>query len=345
MLGKNLKQIYLVLLVMIAATHPALSQEAPQDSYQVGSEWGKKLVTQELLDSQSKEFVRAAKATVKVGRATGFYLGKISGEHFVATNYHVIGSARLCDYTSMQIPLLDLRVKCKKHLGSWSDIDLSLQTVELLPRPDQDLVEIEKALTEVAKNFSFDRKLTRGMELITVGFGMNRNPSQKMVASADADCLVFSADGDYRYISDPDTINPGPYKTWSFANGCDASHGDSGSAFVERSTSEVVGIIWTGAFPKDAATQDSRVLAEWLREGKDDLIWKQLSYGVPAEKIAEFIYTKMNEDAQLPEPRIDPETQRLLKALLVDGRAREPQAPTQPAAAAPPLMPDAAPPR
>lgn len=305
-----------------AAEHLRASQE--QDSYQVGSEWGKKPVTLQSLDAADQAFVRAAKSTVAVGRASGFYLGKIDGEHFIATNYHVIGSARTCQFMSMRMPLLDLRIKCKKHLGSWSEIDLSLQTVELILKPEQDLAEIEKALEEIGKNFSFNQPLRQGQELLTIGFGLHRNSAQQMMAGADSDCRVFSITGDYRFMSDPDRINPGPYKTWSFANGCDASHGDSGSAIVDRSSSEVLGIIWTGAFPKKPATQDSRVLEEWLRENNEVMIWSQLSYGVPADKMAQVIYEKLAEDARSKKPKIDKETKQLLRALLMNGGAIEP---------------------
>jgi hypothetical protein len=50
---------------------PLPAQE--QDSYQVGSEWGKKPVTLQSLDAADQAFVRAAKATVAVGRASAFY--------------------------------------------------------------------------------------------------------------------------------------------------------------------------------------------------------------------------------------------------------------------------------
>jgi hypothetical protein len=209
-------------------------------------------------------------------------------------------------------------------LGSWSDLDLSLQTVELILKPEQDLAEIEKSLEEIGKNFSFNQPLRQGHELLTIGFGVHRNTMQQMVAGADSDCRVFSSTGDYRFMGDPDRINPGPYKTWSFAHGCDASHGDSGSAIVDRSSSEVLGIIWTGAFPKKSETQDSRILEEWIRENNEVMIWSQLSYGVPADKMAQVLYEKLAEDARSKKPKIDKETKQLLRALLTNGGAVEP---------------------
>ncbi len=326
--NNRIRLAFLSLTLTLALGPAAFSQElkaeAKLDPYQVGSEWGKKRVTEELLDSETKEFIRAAKATVSVGRATGFYLGKINNEHFLATNYHVIESADACRTIGIRLPLMDVRMRCKKHLGSWSDIDLSLQTVEIVLKEGQELDEIERALSEVAKNFSFSRKITKGLELTTIGFGMHKNPFQRMVANTDDDCRVFSTDADYRYISDPDQINPGPYKVWSFAHGCDASHGDSGSAMVDRKTGEVIGIIWTGAFPKLAETQDSKVLNEWLRDNNEKMIWTQLSYAVPAEKIAELIRSKIEEAKTQAEPSLDQESIALLEALLDDGGAAQP---------------------
>jgi hypothetical protein len=90
-------------------------------------------------------------------------------------------------------------------------------------------------------------------------------------------------------MGDPDDLNPGPNKVWSFANGCDVSHGDSGSAMFNRNTGEIVGLIWTGRIPKDASVQKSDYLREILDENNSKEIWQQLSYAVPAEKIKDVL--------------------------------------------------------
>src|SRR3712207_6050691 len=108
-------------------------------------------------------------------------------------------------------------------------------------------------------------------------------------------------------MADPDELNPGPYKAWSFSHACDISHGDSGSAMVDRRTGEVVGIVWTGRIPKSAEYQNSATLMELLRLPQP-AIWNQLSYAVPAVKMAEVLKAAL--------PKLPGNTQLVLKALL-----------------------------
>jgi hypothetical protein len=121
-----------------------------------------------------------------------------------------------------------------------------------------------------------------------------------MVANGDSDCKVFSPTQDFRLMPDPDALNPGTYDAWSFANGCDVSHGDSGSAMVDRKTGRPVGLIWTGKIPKSPQVQSSRYLAE-LAAGQSEEIWTELSYAVPASKIKEVLLSALSEGSVSPE--------------------------------------------
>jgi hypothetical protein len=111
-------------------------------------------------------------------------------------------------------------------------------------------------------------------------------------------------------MADPDELNPGSYQAWSFANGCDVSHGDSGSAMVDRDSGDVVGIIWTGRIPKTPDIQDSKVLDDLLRT-QSPRIWKELSYAVPAAKIREVLQRILNEDSTL-----EPSTREAVEGLI-----------------------------
>ena len=104
----------------------------------------------------------------------------------------------------------------------------------------------------------------------------------------DDDCKVFSGENEFRFMADPDDLNTGSYKAWSFANGCDISHGDSGSAMIDRESGDVVGIIWTGKIPKSNRVQNSQYL-EQLISNPNEEIWKELSYAVPAQKIGQYL--------------------------------------------------------
>lgn len=297
-----MKKTFVLALILISLTGSALSSNAragvigfhpaPQKSswnsllgtvmqlsrdYQIGNEWGKKPVTAAQLSSSSPEFVRAATATASYGGGTAFYLGKFNGQHVMGTNHHVQPSMRCRGHASFQV--LAKNYACVQVLGHWTAIDFALFTIEV-PAAD------EANLISIGKNFNFDRPLVAGQPLLTIGHGVADNPRRRLVANQDSDCKVFS--DEYRFMADPDEFNPGTYQAWSFANGCDVSHGDSGSAMVDRLTGEPVGIIWTGRIPKNPEAQDSAKIDEWLRTQSPE-IWKQLSYAVPVAKIREIL--------------------------------------------------------
>lgn len=257
--------------------------------YQIGDEWGKKPVTEADLNSD-EHFRRMARATAKVrSGGTGFYLGYYNGHHIMATNHHVCPSATECMFPkSVQFPLLGFSVSVEEFYGSWPEIDLALFAIQV---PDKTHAQ---ALEEVGARFAFEQDLYRGEKLVTIGFGVADNPRRQMVANRDEDCIVYSGEGEYRLMADPDDLNPGDYKAWSFANGCDVSHGDSGSAMMDRMTGQIVGIIWTGRIPKSEKVQSSAYLRELL-ENPNEEIWKELSYGVPAVHMKPYLHEQIQK--------------------------------------------------
>jgi hypothetical protein len=257
-------------------------------TYQIGAEWGKKPVTRALMAS-SPVIDRQARATAEVaGVATGFYLGLFNGKHLMATNHHVCPMAYDCLNKKAVFPFLnDKQVKSFKIIefyGSWDFVDLSIFAIEVTDPADED------ALAKVGSNFAFHKEITHGEELVTMGFGIANNPNDKMMLNQDSDCKVFSANDEFRLLGDPDTINPADYKAWSFSNGCDVSHGDSGSAMVDRTTGEIVGIIWTGVMPKNPIVQNADFMTDLFINPSEE-VWKELSLSVPAPKI----YSEMSQ--------------------------------------------------
>jgi hypothetical protein len=247
----------------------------------MGDEWGKSVVTLQRLQNETPAFRRAALATARVGGATGFYLGKIGGRHLMATNHHVFTSAGNCASSLIRFPLQNISANCIEIFGSWPEIDLAIFSVQLS-------AAAEAELAVVGRNFAFDQDVYLGEPLLTIGFGVASNNARNMVANQDSDCKVFSQRDEYRLMADPDELNPGPYKAWSFANACDVSHGDSGSAMVDRVTGDVVGIIWTGRIPKISSVQSSDYLSSLLNT-RSEVIWDQLSYAVPAVKMGVYL--------------------------------------------------------
>lgn len=261
--------------------------ETQSDKYRIGDEWGKQEVTDELLN-KSTSAKRAAFATTRTGGATGFVLGEFSGHIVIATNHHVCPSKFRCSWGRTEVPFLDVYASIDEFIGSWPEIDLALYTIEVSDP------EKRSKLNAIAANFDFDSPVYKGQELITVGFGVASNPNREMVLNMDSDCKVFSRMNDFRQISDPDDLNPAPYQAWSFANGCDVSHGDSGSAMVDKNSGRPVGIIWTGRIPKNPEAQSSAQLQRWLDDDSEK-VWQELSYAVPAPVIYEYLLTELKE--------------------------------------------------
>ena len=262
-------------------------------SYQIGDLWGKKKVDAKTLE-EGTPYHRASFATARLGGGTSFYLGKFAGKHMMATNHHVCPRMTSCIGKVVHFTLFGWKFKVVKSLGSWQSVDLSLVAIDV---GDEDK---ELALAKVGRNFAFSEALYLGQPLITVGYGSANNYFRRLVANQDSDCKVFSGTEEFRFLSDPDRKNPGSYQVWSFANGCDVSHGDSGSALVDRETGDVVGIIWTGKIPKDPKIRDREYVDDIFESGSDE-IWTELSYGVPVAKIKErlertLIGSKLSEE-------------------------------------------------
>jgi len=266
------------------------------ERYRVGDSWGKTPVRSEALDSAPFGLKRSALATASAGGGTSFYLGKFAGYHVMATNHHVFQAAFSCLGTSIRFPLLRVQSKCGKFFGTWPEIDLALFALDPLT-PEQ-----ERTLAPWAGNFAFQASIPQDTALVTVGFGVASNPGRQLVENSDPDCRVISRTDDFKKMADPDTFNPAPYQAWSFATGCDASHGDSGSSMVERETGRVFGILWTGRVPKDGLAQSSDGLRQ-LQNQNSDLIWTELTYAVPAPKIGEIL-------ARIRDQNTTPETTR-----------------------------------
>lgn len=265
-----------------------LAKRKGVEDYQIGPEWGKKIVKKDSLDSQTKVFQKLAKGTAKIGfgfgGATGFAIGEKDGDVVLATNHHVIGGTKDCKSANISFEMLGIsRLKCDKILVTSTDLDLTIFTISGAS------ADAKAKILEVAMPFD-TAPSKKGTQLLTIGYGIaGGNDSQKnMMAGQDSDCKTFSPDGEMRFMADPDELNPGPHKTWMFATGCDVSHGDSGSALVERRTGKIVGILSTGKIPKSPKVRDADYLKQIFDEASED-VWKELTFAVPSDKIIEVV--------------------------------------------------------
>lgn len=247
---------------------------ASVNDYRVGDVWGKHPIR--TLDQAPAYSEKIVQATARVGGGTGWFLGYFGGKAVMASNYHVCQGGGCQKGSNVKFPMSNITLKVDSFYGSWTETDIAIFSVNI-PK------EHESFFKENARPFNFDRNLTTNLPLMTFGFGVANNTGRLLMGGYDEDCRVLS--DDIRFIADPDELNPGPYKVYSFANGCDVSHGDSGSAMVDKTNGEVIGIIWTGRIPKNKKAQISDEITKAVEQENEDFIWKEMSYGAPATEI------------------------------------------------------------
>jgi hypothetical protein len=248
-------------------------------SYQIGDEFSRPVLRAQDIPNQTPVVRQLGFSILRVGSATGFYLTQVGDFAIIATNHHVVESWQECRSTNVEFFALKIRGRCTEWIGTWPDLDFTLFAVRLSPG---DLATIRNSGARL--EFDWQNPIASGDPLVTMGFGIAGNQQRTLTINQDADCKVFSAANDFRWMPDPDRFNPGPDKVWSFANGCDVSHGDSGSPILSRETGKVYGILWTGTFPKAAEIRSSANL-ETIRQNNDPKIWEHLTYAAPAAKI------------------------------------------------------------
>lgn len=247
-------------------------------SYQIGEFWSKKHISK-----AQKSSLMLQESVGEVGaRATLFYIGKINNKHWAITNNHVCpnnenASNQITNRcTGQWIKFFYYKNKKGKPLeGVIKRVPLIIKSLDFA------LLEISfdnlKTFTRAPIPLKLSSKKTYySQELISLGYGINNNEyGSLMIEDNSFDCQVLSNDN--RLINDPDTMNPLKYKVHSFLHGCDASHGDSGSPIIDRNTNEVVGLLWSGKYPKS-----KKVSKRGFERLPEDFLWNELNYASPA---------------------------------------------------------------
>lgn len=250
--------------------------------YQVGDSWGKTPIKS--LNQAPRYADKIVQATARVGGGTGWFLGYFAGKAIMASNHHVCQSGACMPGRTVKFPINQVSLKVSDYYGSWTDVDLALFAVTI---PEN----LESQFQNIARPFNFDKRIEENLTLMTFGFGIAGNPRNDLMGGFDEDCRVLSSD--IVYMPDPDEYNPGPYKVYSFANGCDVSHGDSGSAMVDSTDGEVIGIIWTGKIPKQTNARSSANIRTAQENNDNAFIWGEMSYGAPAVEIKKVLSKAM----------------------------------------------------
>ena len=263
----------------------------PISNYQIGPEWGRFEITDEVMAKETPEFNKLVNATASVGGATGFYLGVHNGIHVMATNNHVIKDESGCYMATVGFQDRSGQIFegfCHHVIGTWKDVDFTLFEARFTPQNAAKMSGRESLMR-------FDAPIQKGRDLMMAGFGIaGANTRRLYRGTHDSDCKVYSKDNEFRYMPDPDQVNPGEGKVWLFALGCDISHGDSGSAIAARDNGDLIGIISTGRIPKNPKVRESAYLDQIYADGSED-VWGELGYAVPAAKIAEYMRRQVSD--------------------------------------------------
>lgn len=293
-----------------SVTHAAPPTEAEiLAQLQIGPKWDKQMLTEQSSKRLKPALRKAALSIASFRHGTAFFVGILDGQYVMATNAHVVAN-RMTDLLPENIDVLeadpksicyrkpgdqstlervrfDLQKKsfeCERLIGVWPSVELALFTIK-----------VEKSDTnffrEIGLIFDFANPPVQAKHVVSLGYGEFMNSGETDVAltlTSGPYCKTFSPTGEIRYMSDPDEHNPGPYKVWSVAVGCNIAWGDSGSPLLDPISGRVVGLMWTARYPKLAAMQDSAYLDKTLSNQSPE-VWTQFSYASPSVKIREVL--------------------------------------------------------
>ncbi len=157
-------------------------------SYQIGDDWNRKEMSS-IIDSGLDHHI------LRVGSATGVYLGKYEGQSLIATNRHVV---RGKECPTLEISnTRDEKINCSKIIRTGSDLDYAF-------------ILSDTVIAEAPLDIEW-KKMQKSTALLTAGRGYSRNEEQEFLEEDSDLCQIFLAD------KDGETM------------GCDSSPGDSGS--------------------------------------------------------------------------------------------------------------------
>ena len=244
---------------------------------------------------------------------TAFYIGENTYRgktyYIMATNHHnVCGYSPACDYnldianapvhftrSATYFPLYEYMFSSEAFvIGTWADIDFALYAFEFPNTYSEEKRKSTEAnLSSSRLEFDFISDVYPGQELVTAGYGQNLNPKNSrspainfpnLMFSFDKDCKVFSPRNDFlsKRAEDPRDSSKN-YNVFSFAHGCDSSHGDSGGAVMDRKTGKIVGVIWSGAANTGSNTKNSDYIHTHYMDKRE--AFDNLPLAVPAPKI------------------------------------------------------------
>ena len=232
-----------------------------------------------------------SKRRTGVNRGTGFYLGEHKGKHLVLTNSHVMQKDE-CKGAIVHFMTPghgDIKFSCEKillNLYKNQKSDLTLFSINLNP---------DKILGKGLAIDFFSTPIS-GEALALVGFGLKRAPrinaNLKLkrfspLLSMDDDCVLMSPTGVTVFFGGSSQVDH------TIALGCDVATGDSGAAIMNRTTGEVIGLLWGMGSKGDQRLLDSNYLWSDVVGQFHSMTWSNLSYAIMLKnlrpKLSEYL--------------------------------------------------------
>ena len=286
----------LSLLAILASCGPNKINDGKQgevvfdeNPFVIGEQWSRQYINLNKFSQYPPLYQKAIKATAKIdgpaGSGTAFFVGQHLGEFVFVTNHHVIPNSAFCTALTSITLFNNQRAYCKKLIVSWHNVEFAVFTVKTNGLSEKTL------LATGPLRFDFHRHPRKREPLLSIGFGLFKNPGRRLTYADDEFCQVVSSWKRYRKVEGPEDVynkktkNKSRKRTWSFMHGCEGSQGDSGSPLISRETGRVVGVYWGGKSPKGARFKNAEFINKTIDQNRRTLIWNKFNMGAPAVKI------------------------------------------------------------
>lgn len=253
---------------------PNMAQEEQPlrtNDYQIGTRWNRDQIKSVDLEARRVfQLYRSGMGAV----GTGVYIGKFADRHLVMTAAHVYKSLASCSDEVSFLAVSD-EINFLYYCSGWHFFlqESDVLIFEILS-PDTGALE---AL--VAPRLEFNALgAYESLRMVSIerlypeyNFTWQEDKSQ--------DCRVLNNQA--RELVDVDQISETSeqLRSWSLPVGCDGMHGDSGAPLFNREDA-LVGILWTGKFPKSDGA-----LSIYPKD--PSLLWSEYNYMVPLNKVRE----------------------------------------------------------
>lgn len=240
------------------------------NGYQIGAQWNRSALDQShWAERQVFRLYRLFQSDVGVG----VYLGEFNSKHLMLTANHNFPDLESCDE---DINFITMKNDWSHYYYCTEIVFRSIETDSLIFSFTSDDFE---ALSKIQPASISDQRVQsqEALTLITARREDITNFYTQHYTDESIECRAITSE--FRVLQDMDQNAQDPIQSWSQPIGCDGMHGDSGAPIYNQDQ-KLVGILWTGKFPKDSSSNT-------LTPMNQNLIWENYNYMVPFFKIIE----------------------------------------------------------